>query len=1638
MEQVAMAVAAAWTRWQRHQQLHRTRVAPDEAEAEAQFELVATGLALRDEQVQELFRDGAQAFTALLTPLPTPQDAAEGVRRFHFTLVVAAALLDRQLQSMGAPEQQATRLLTGSLTQRVLLPLLQLQRHAPLHHAALGMLQTLLQVEGGRETVHELFTGVQGLLSEEVQEEEAVSYDSLCRLLELLLRQKAERLEEASMDVCEQATKRWRQQPQFLRAAALHLVPALLDGETGGLETCQRLLSMVVAAWGQTASSGVMHPPQELLYLVCIIMPKAPRELIADARVQTLVCVALRHKDSLLRKQGLHILKVAFSHCALLLEPKKPKRENGTKQESPWVDTWQSFLTASEVIQMHHEQHLIEQVWPQVAGLLASYLIVHVDAPSELISEQWPVQLTFDWMQSLLVRLFAHDNPVVKRLFISNFMETCVEAWKIWETQRSARKDVYREASFACAPAFQHFVLRHLLRACNDPVLYKHAHRARFQALVADFLTSFLAFQFADSEKELVLDEFVVAIEEAIFGEGADSHSPEALLSMLQAFQSPHLKLAAASVSAKTLLSATAVDRLRFLLDVHAMQSFSQAMRTKMLRALSHALTGGFVNASTLSLSALARVLCVFPTSSLAADNGEALVHFLAWMKAASAADNSLGFLSALSIALQAYLKPQGTSEDALSPTQLARLLVFTAENISESETHHLEAAPGHRAKVQVVLRAPLCTLLTEISEEERDNARLVLLVAKFEEQIQELVATGSCSSSPSQGFTFSFEREAFYEGQVDCSYLFNSAMAVVRSWLDKVSSACKGGEVTSGDHEKEGIMERVISAVFVLSQMSTHKMSSTGELHEMDELDALCDELKKTLAKDADRTVFDLALAAKCLSIIGTNAAAVDSLCAFESERILPLLLALDTSRRYSGKLDARCAISLAASKWVLLHDVVEASSFIGTKLCQATYDACVEALPTSGMDPSALIQMVNVLSFTLSQLAGPLTNGSNGIEQLESLLDEVWTAYWDSKAKPDALTRAVVVCMFQPVFLLRAELNATMQRWIAEFISFGSRHRPNVIFHLACRLCQTWRAHPASALAFADELVELLLYKEPLIDEKEQLTMDTSAPFQGFQGFSPVDDSQAPAIASHAKDRFVRLVVLSFLDDVAVDASASTAGTQELMNALLARLLALNVTPDWQKQHMLNSDGFGKKLRSWQVLCIVSAHVTKSQLTELLPTLQTAFAVPQLPSVRYYMELFGMRMATKFPREICSGVLLPMLRDANLMPQVGASLLLVSAYLANYKLDDNSLDINCGELLETMLPWLNTSHGYTRVLAQYLLAKVLPRHVHQLQLCGSDTPGLRFLEGTARYLSTNKECKRMLRRQARQLEEFQPDFESSLLGMLSSGFVSEFGELLPRDEALRFSEQLKTAMNELYAQYQLENFTPAPSQEKVIANSTAETEAALGVITVQRKIDTTALLLGDGALPAAMRADFDVARRGDTLNARQRPRQPIIVCASLVDKIPNLAGLARTCEIFNAQKLIVPNIRMAAQDATFATVSATAHKWMPMEEVRPQGDDLRRSLLRWKREGYTVVAVEQTASSVSLADYTLPRKMVLVLGREKEGIPVDVLQLVDVCVEIPQFGLVRSLNVHVSGALMLWEYTQQQLMSGALESTL
>ena len=163
--------------------------------------------------------------------------------------------------------------------------------------------------------------------------------------------------------------------------------------------------------------------------------------------------------------------------------------------------------------------------------------------------------------------------------------------------------------------------------------------------------------------------------------------------------------------------------------------------------------------------------------------------------------------------------------------------------------------------------------------------------------------------------------------------------------------------------------------------------------------------------------------------------------------------------------------------------------------------------------------------------------------------------------------------------------------------------------------------------------------------------------------------------------------------------------------------------------------------------------------------------------------------------------------------------------------------------------------------------------------------------------------------------------------------------------------------------------------------------------------------------------------------LDKKEKPRNPIKIVASLLSKPANLGGLCRTAETFNAQELVVDSLSIL-QDPTFISLTVTSHLWMPISETKAQ--DLIPYLLEQKQRGYALIGLEQATNSTSLQSTVFPHHACLVLGREKEGLPPPILAIMDVIVEIPQFGVVKSLNVHVSASLCLWEYVKQQIENG------
>ncbi|AGO12955.1 AaceriADL294Cp [[Ashbya] aceris (nom. inval.)] len=154
---------------------------------------------------------------------------------------------------------------------------------------------------------------------------------------------------------------------------------------------------------------------------------------------------------------------------------------------------------------------------------------------------------------------------------------------------------------------------------------------------------------------------------------------------------------------------------------------------------------------------------------------------------------------------------------------------------------------------------------------------------------------------------------------------------------------------------------------------------------------------------------------------------------------------------------------------------------------------------------------------------------------------------------------------------------------------------------------------------------------------------------------------------------------------------------------------------------------------------------------------------------------------------------------------------------------------------------------------------------------------------------------------------------------------------------------------------------------------------------------------------------------------------RSDLIVVASLVDKPPNLGGICRLSDVLGVGVMTVHDLRVKSHPQ-FKNVAVTADRWMPIEEVAVA--DIASFMRQKKLEGYTLIGLEQTDKSVQLdSAFHFPKKSLILLGTEAEGIPGYLLVELDMCLEIKQHGVIRSMNIQTATAVVVHSYAVQHM---------
>lgn len=148
---------------------------------------------------------------------------------------------------------------------------------------------------------------------------------------------------------------------------------------------------------------------------------------------------------------------------------------------------------------------------------------------------------------------------------------------------------------------------------------------------------------------------------------------------------------------------------------------------------------------------------------------------------------------------------------------------------------------------------------------------------------------------------------------------------------------------------------------------------------------------------------------------------------------------------------------------------------------------------------------------------------------------------------------------------------------------------------------------------------------------------------------------------------------------------------------------------------------------------------------------------------------------------------------------------------------------------------------------------------------------------------------------------------------------------------------------------------------------------------------------------------------------------KSPLIIIADNVRSMHNVGSIFRTSDAFLVEKIYLcgitptPPHREIQKTALGATESVD---WQYAENTLDVVNQL-------KKEGWTILALEQTTNSVMLDELKVEKgeKIAIVLGNEVDGVNQEVINLCHKAVEIPQFGTKHSFNVSVSCGIMLWQ---------------
>lgn len=172
------------------------------------------------------------------------------------------------------------------------------------------------------------------------------------------------------------------------------------------------------------------------------------------------------------------------------------------------------------------------------------------------------------------------------------------------------------------------------------------------------------------------------------------------------------------------------------------------------------------------------------------------------------------------------------------------------------------------------------------------------------------------------------------------------------------------------------------------------------------------------------------------------------------------------------------------------------------------------------------------------------------------------------------------------------------------------------------------------------------------------------------------------------------------------------------------------------------------------------------------------------------------------------------------------------------------------------------------------------------------------------------------------------------------------------------------------------------------------------------------------------------DIPENEAEKHAEQVSRNPIILIVENVYDTYNIGGLFRLADALAVEKMYLCGEMETPPHHKIEKASVGTYKIVPWE-YKPSSLDAIEEVRKIEipniqyptsKDKFKILAVEQAENSIpyTSVDYSAP--VALIVGNETFGVTEETMKEVDHIVEIPMWGINKSLNVIVSAAIVAY----------------